>query len=320
MKRVFHIAIDSDFYDSTGIRKGFEGNGYIVDQYNWQKHRYDLRTEAMNLHCIEQAKVSSPDIIFFHCQNPEAFDKMTVLQLKQVAPIIHYTFDVREDIRWYKSLARHMALSLFGCHEDVNSCKADGIDNVAYLPSSVDFDIYKPLMVLGQKLPEIVFIGNNTEGSNLNYPRARERQEMVDYMTQEFGDRFMAFGQGQKGGHVKREHEIEIYGAAKVVITHNNFLRKGYCSDRDFRAVGCGAFTIHQFFEGVKEMFGWQSAVWANFNDIKYMCDYFLKASKQEEREMIANREHVHVVQSHSWADRVRKMMEYFEVLQLQKQ
>jgi hypothetical protein len=312
MKRVFHIAIDSDTYNSDGIAKGFEQNGYVVDKYNWQQQRYELHTEGMNAHCVGTAILSNPDLIFLHCQNPEAFSEETVNQLRAIAPIVHYTFDVKEDIRWHKSIAKYMAVTLFACHEDVNSCKADGIDNVAYMPSSADFDVYKPSLIMDQKketMPPIVFIGSKYINTSLNYPKAQERQDMIDYMYENFPTKFMAFGQGQKGGLTKKEQEIEIYNRAKIVITHNNFLRKGYCSDRDFRAVGCGPLVVHQFFEGVKEMFGWHTAVWADFQDLKYTCDYFLRENKTEERERIANKDREHVLSNHTWGERVKQIL-----------
>ena len=92
---------------------------------------------------------------------------------------------------------------------------------------------------------EIVFLGGNYAMSNMNYPSAQERIELVEFLQKEFPDKFRVYGMGWEGTKmVHAQDEIKIYNQAKIAITHNNFQRKGYTSDRLFRAIGCGAMTI----------------------------------------------------------------------------
>lgn len=309
MKQLFHIAIQSQQYNSSGITKAFENCGYNVTQFDWQPHSFQIGREGMREACVAMAKRIQPDVIFIHAQNKDSFDRKTLSQLSDIGFTINYTFDVRDDISWYQTMAPYVGLTVFACVEDVESCKRSGIENVAWVPSSADFSVYARRDFPYNRIvvPEIVFIGNNTVGTNLNYPRASQRQDMIAFMEKAYGERFVAFGWGQKGGMITDPlHEVEIYNKAKIVITHNNFFKTGYCSDRDWRAVGCGTFTIHQYFEMVHRMFGQSAVVWSGFEDLKYLCDYFL--IHEGEREMLAQAHTDYVTMGQTWTHRVRHM------------
>lgn len=307
MNKIFHIALESSMYSSKAITKGFVGK--TVRQFNWQQVTYEYDRPTMRQMCVASAKDFQPDLIFLHCQNPAAFDIDTIKELQTIAPVVNYTFDVRQDISWFKEVAPHITLTLFACYEDVNDCKNSDIPNVAYMPSSADFEFYEPrLDMFGGKKTfyDIVFIGNDTTGSNLDYPLVQQRKDMVNFMYDNYPDQFMAYGIGQQGGLVDRFRELELYNNCKIVITHNHFFRTGYCSDRDWRAVGCGAMVIHHAFKGVQELFTHRAVTWTELEDLKFSCDYFLKNTN--ERIRLSEVEHDYVILYHSWTMRINKM------------
>jgi spore maturation protein CgeB len=121
----------------------------------------------------------------------------------------------------------------------------------------------------------------------------------------------MSYGRAMKGGFVNMEQEVDIYNNCKVAITHNNFMRSGYCSDRDFRAVGCGPLVVHHFFPGVHDMFGRSAIVWTDHDDLAYSCDYFLRETY--ERITLAEQEHNRVITNHSWAKRMKQMFKLLD-------
>ena len=178
-----------------------------------------------------------PGLIFLHLQTPESIDADTAIELSKIGYVVNYTFDVRQDISWYKEIAPHIGLTLFGDYDSIEECKREGINNVDYLQSSCDFDWYKPLNIREKEnTGEIVFLGGNYAMSNMNYPSAQERIELVEFLQKEFPDKFRVYGMGWEGTKmVHAQDEIKIYNQAKIAITHNNFQRKGYTSDRLFR-------------------------------------------------------------------------------------
>ena len=317
MDRIFHIALESAMYSSNAISKGFIGK--TVMQFNWQQVTYEYDRQTMREMSVKYAADFKPDLIFLHCQNPAAFDLDTIIALQAIAPVVNYTFDVRQDISWFKGVAPHITLTVFACKEDVNDCKNSDIPNVAYLPSSADYEFYRQyLHFRGRSLEnrhEIVFIGNDTLDSNLAYPLAQQRRDMIKFMYDKFPRKFMAYGMGQKGGLVSRDHELQIYSNSKIAITHNHFIRTGYCSDRDWRAVGCGPLVVHHWFEGVFDLFGKSAIVWNEFEDIQGACEYFL--SHIYERTALSEKEYEHVLTNHSWSNRIDEL---FTILKQQTQ
>lgn len=305
MNKVFHIALESEFYRSEGISRALSGNCY---QFNWQRVRYEYGIDTMRRMALSQAETFKPDLIFFHCQLPDAFDVETIKSLQAIAPVVNFTFDVRQDIMWHKTIAPLITLTVFACNEDVRDCIASGIPNVAYLPASADFEHYKQMLHLDGKANrhDIVFIGNNNIGTTLVYPLAQQRRDMVEHMYEQFPDNFMAYGLGQKGGLVHPDKEIAIYNNAKIAITHNHFMRSGYCSDRDWRAVGCGPLVIHHAFPGVHDLFGKSAIVWSDKEDLMYECKYFLK--NMYERLSLSQRERDYVFANHTWEKRFKQL------------
>lgn len=312
---VLFVGIYSSTYHSGAMVRALGELGYDVRVIDWQRYRFQSGTESLNNYVLAEAKGVRSEFIFMQIQNNEAFSRGTWSKLNDIAPVINYTFDVRDNISWYKEVAPDIALTVFACDRDVKDCWDVGIKNVMHSHSSCDMELYKP--VPGRiECPEIVFIGNDLTKSNMNFPQAQQRKDMVAFMQKEFGSRFGVYGNGWEGSRtVYPTEEVLIYNNCKIAITQNHFDLPGYSSDRQWRAISCGALTICQYYGGfMTDLMNDlpKSPSWINFEELATGCKYFLNNFEQRQQFSLMNM--VWVRTHHSWGNRFKHMLNNLNV------
>jgi hypothetical protein len=311
--------IENPQYSSKFMVKGFEKAGYRVVFFDWQKLRatptnFDDEKTENQTNFIQgllgaAAIKEQPDLIFLHIENKDILSKLFCASLQSIAPTIIYTFDCREasENEWLYELVPCVEFVAFSNDIDVANCNELGYENVGVIKSSADFDFYDKLPkeeLPAEYVPEIVFIGNRYDNSNMNFPLAKNRVELVDFLTLEYGHRFAAYGMGFSGELVNKYREREIYSAAKIAITHNQFYRPNYASDRGLRAMACECFTIHCYYPGInKDYTPHVASTWANFYGLKLEIDKHLLQEDLRHAKAVSGSYHVR--QKHSWYERV---------------
>lgn len=316
MESVLHIGFDATSHSKEGLRKGFLAAGFIKYNFlNWQNLRLDMGILGCQARMIQAAKNLSPNLIFCQFQNPEVLDEETVIELSKCGFTVNYTFDVRDAERteWMYELAPYFGLTLFACMEDVEEAYRRGIKNVEYIHSSCDPDQYRPLSLSEEekeKYPEIVFVANGYHNTNLNFENAEERQKMVNFMKEEFGGRFGVLGINWGSGSriINPEEEVVIYNSTKVVICHNNYTREGYCSDRQWRSMSCGALTILHSYRGLFSDLNGYYPSWKTVGELANECRYFL--SDDVSRNYWAEQQRGQFLQKHTWKHRIEEVKE----------
>lgn len=315
MKSVLIVRLDADSYSSDGICKAFRNNFEVVEEFSWQKVLWNLRDADDSIgefrrRLIGKTLAVRPDFIWLHIQREGILDVNTCQALSEISYTCLYTFDVRKEI-WQKDIAPFVDLVLFGDMQSIQEMKEAGFDNVGYLQSAADYDLYKPTGVRHESYPygEIVFIGNNYLGTNLEFENSQQRVDMVEFMQKEFGDRFKVYGLGWKNSRMLNpKEEIEAYSTCRVAICHNNFTRNGYASDRQFRAMGCGASTIMHYYPLI--LFDFRPAsnlLWDDFERLGQICITLLK---EDNRAIdIGNIQRIEVLSRHTWDIRIKSLL-----------
>jgi hypothetical protein len=312
MKSVLIAKLEAPgLYSSAGIVNGLQNNFEEVYEFNYQNVMYMEGASEMRRRLMGMVLMYKPDIVFLHVQIPEPLDMNLMEFLSERTYVVMYTFDVRTDISWYKEYAPLVGLIVFADKESVLECVSEGIKNVDYLHSSANYEQYKPLPE--GKLPEkdygeIIFIGNNFIGTIHKFPNTGQRFELVQFMQDKFGDRFKAYGLGWRGSRMlSPAEEIAAYQSCKIAITHNNFNRSGYTSDRQWRSMGCGALTICHYYDGYYDDIPSQmSQTWSTFHKLEHRCQILL--DNDGFRRQVAIRQHKHVVDNHNWTIRFSKL------------
>lgn len=308
---VFHIRIDSaPGYNSNAIEKAWLDHGYKYFGFKWQEYRFNHGLENLRKRVVELAEMIQPTIIFAHVQNGEVFDQEVWKKLSQISYTINYTFDVRDvdRIRWMVDIAQIIGHTFFADTKSVDYCQSLNIKNVSHCHSSCDMDVFKSNNKSIYAY-DIVFCGNNYVGTNLNFPLAEERQRMIEFLYENYGNSFMAFGLGQKGGLIQPEAEANVYNYSKIAISQNNFDLPGYTSDRLWRIMSCGTFCLAKHYDGVENDFNGNLVTWQSFSDLKSKIDRYILNSGRE-REILADKGSRHVRSNHSWHQRVKQMID----------
>lgn len=302
--RLLFIKQECMAYSSIAMVKAFKEVGYDVLDFDWQNYRFENGLENLNEEVIRLSKGFNPAVTFVHLQLPNVFTVDTFKYLSENSFVINFTEDVREDTTWYEEVAPHIGLTVFTNEDDVEKFNQKGIPNVVFMPTSFNDLWYRPMPKTEIYYGDIIFVGNNYLGTNHNFPKSQERYDMVQYLKKEFGDRFQVHGLnwGKEIKNLNPPQVIEAYNNCKIVITQNNFERKGYQSDRAFNAIGCGAFVLAQNFEGLNEQFDGNLFWWENFEELKEVCNNLLEATPY--REKLAKKTREFVLCNHLWENR----------------
>lgn len=298
-KKVVHLKIVNPFY-KNGISKGFESNGYKVTEIDYGLLLRNAGLLGAWQRIIQKCMEVQPDIIFINCNKDGFIFPEEARELMKIAFTILYTFDVRQENNWIEDVAPHVDLVCFSDKDNVEKFKAKGFRS-EFMQVSCDTDFYQPTSTT-KSYGEIIFIGNKNGN---DFPFTKERDEMIRFMENDFGHRFAWYGHGSGNGFLNPEQEREAYGSAKIAITQNQFHIKNYCSDRDFRAMASGCYTICQWYEDMDVMF--QS--WKTLPELRTKCVNALL--DEEMRQIRADMKRRQVLLNHSWASRIRHLLHH---------
>jgi hypothetical protein len=316
MPSVLHLRIDSPGFNSSPIEQAFRDLGFDYSEICWQQERFQSGVDALRLRVVQTAQRLMPDYIFAHIQNPEVFDLEIYKALQKCGTVINYTFDVRdrEKTEWMYEIAPHIGYTFFACKEDHDECKARGIKNTSHVHSSCDMAIYFPKENSSSFAFDVCFSGNNYVGTNLDFPLAKERQQMIASLDKKLGASFGVYGLGQKGGLITSERENILYNHSRIAVNFNNFDRQDYTSDRLWKIMASGTFCLTKYFSGIENIFQREVHLdwFTTADEMNTLIDFYLKDDK--ERTAIAATGSQLVREHHTWKDRVCEMMKVLPV------
>ena len=256
----------------------------------------------------------NPDITFIHAQRPGIIDENNVHSLRGF--IINYTYDVIQPIpNWFKEIGKHINLTLFCNENDVKTFIMEGM-NSEFMFVGYDSEIFKPEteLIPSSKYGEIVFLGNDYNDDQ-GFPMTEYRRNMIDFLKNEYGDRFKVYGNGWKyndGNFMFREHkEAECYKECKIAISLSNFELDRYTSDRMFRIMGSGAFCLTKHYPGIFQDFedGNHLKIWNDFSELKHKINFYLE--HDEFRNDIAKKGQEYVSNNFTWKHIAKRIVEY---------
>ena len=136
---------------------------------------------------------------------------------------------------------------------------------------------------------DVIFVG-----SKGYHPEWKYRPELIDFLTETYGDRFAHYG-GDGLGTIRGKDLNDLYASAKVVVGDTlclGFNHPDYFSDRLFETTGRGGFLIFPDIKGIDECFitGEELILYkfGEFDQLKNLIDYFITADKTRERIKLA--------------------------------
>lgn len=169
-------------------------------------------------------------------------------------------------------------------------------------PGVVERDCYKAEPDRERFPHDVIFVGS--KGYHSEYPF---RPQLVDFLTETYGDRFGHYGNDGLG--TIRGHDLNaLYASAKVVVGDSCFGgRPRYWSDRIPETTGRGGFLLHPSIQGQDNRF---VMPYEGFDDLKERIDHYL--SNPKERRKLQSQGHnwtkKHATYTHRSAEMLKVM------------
>lgn len=266
--KILHIGLCATPNTMNGFQKAF------IDVVGSKNYR-EVYTGNKNLdyESVRLFNELKPDIVFMQIQSEGIINKSTCEYFKiHGAFVINWTGDKRQEVpQWMVDLAPYVSLTSFSNMDDVIAMRLLGFKS-EYLEIGYDPEIYKPEGEALQ-MPEIVFMGNNYGRGY--FPMSGFRIDMVDFLRQEYGNRFGVYGSGWSYGNGNFNHsqyeEAKAYRGAKIAINCSHFDSLNYNSDRLLRILGSGVCCLSYEHTGMKD----------TYLDSVHYFNYFIELKKQ---------------------------------------
>lgn len=249
-----------------------------------------------------------------HGWNTAGIDKALAGIKAAGVPIVAYHLDAYRQIpdRW-KQYQDDPYMRLLDHFFTVDQCLADWLNTNTdtaghYLPPGVyGAECY----ISDQPSPhanDVVFVGSY--GYHPSYPM---RPKLVDWLKSSYGPRFTHAGGGSKIGTIRGDDLNRLYASSKVIVGDSyicdpNYPGK-YWSDRIPETLGRGGMLLHPWVYGLDEQFadGEHLVTYphGDFNQLKFLIDYYLEADAEREKIRVAGHEHVKATATytHRWAE-----------------
>lgn len=271
--KILHIGLCATPNTMNGFQKAFID---VVGKENYRE--VYTGDKDLNVNTLLLFNEFKPDIVFMQIQAPNIITHSVCKIMKDSgAFIINWTGDKRQEVpQWMIDLAPYVSLTSFSNMDDVNTMRSLGFKS-EYLEIGYDPEIYKPE---GEALnmPEIVFMGNNYGRGY--FPMSGFRIDMVDFLRQEYGNRFGVYGSGWAYGNGNFNHsqyeEAKAYRGAKIAINCSHFDSLNYNSDRLLRILGSGVHCVSYNHKGMFDTYKHGLSYFNDFNELKKTIDFNL--------------------------------------------
>lgn len=157
---------------------------------------------------------------------------------------------------------------------------------------------------------DVIFVG-----SKGYHPEWQWRPQLINWLHETYGDRFLHVGGDGQTGTVRGMALNQIYANAKVAIGDSlclNFAYPYYWSDRVYETLGRGGFMLHPMIVGMEREFESNKDLvffpFNNFPVLKTMIDYYIE--HDDERERIRNHGHATVTKRYTYLNRWQQIID----------
>jgi len=257
-----------------------------------------------------------PDIVFIQVQKGGVIHEETLRCIKVTgAWICNWTGDVRSTIpKFYYDFAKYIDVTLFSNQTDVNTFRNSGLRS-EYLEIGINESIYTPI---GEKkeVKPIVFFGNNY-GTGY-FPMSQFRIQMVEFMSSKFPSEFGVYGNGWKKSNgnfnSSQYDEAAAYRGSKIAINVSHFEYERYSSDRMLRILGSGPLCLAKWYPGIEQDFfgGTYLRTWRTLQELKELCEYYMKPENEIERLTIAEQGQKHCHAHFTFENMIQNMIKIY--------
>ena len=156
---------------------------------------------------------------------------------------------------------------------------------------------------------DLIFVGS--KGYHPEWPY---RPQLIEWLRNNYGDRFTHFG-GDGAGVMRGNDLNNLYASTKIAVGDSlciGFDYPYYWSDRVYETLGRGGFIIHPRIKGMEDDFEDKKHLvfyeFGDFEQLKREIDFYLEAD--DLREEIRRQGHEHVKKNHTYLNRWTTILE----------
>jgi hypothetical protein len=255
---------------------------------------------------IGKAIEQKPEFVFCQLQSPEV-PKELLAQLPGFK--VNWSGDVREPLpSWYGDYADVFDWTALVSEDQVNELLRQG-KRARWLNIGFDDAIFSPTGSVCRDVPPIVFMGNDYGDT---FPLGALRRNAIAALQRKFGTQVGVYGRfpGATSSLMWDEPaEAAHYRGCLLAIGMSHYRQTRYSSDRQLRAMGCGACYLTLRYPGMEKDFkeGEHLFGWDTITELLDLVETLLH--KPDVARLVGAQGCALVHQRHTWQERIKEMV-----------
>lgn len=307
-----------EFYASFQALKGLR---VTSDRLQYLENSY---LQVVSQAILAKVETFEPDLVLALAQAPLSIQALKRLKRDGVATAMWFVEDFRLFTYWQAFAAHYDFFAVIQKGEFFTQLQQIGVENTLYLPLAAQPDVHQRL--------ELSSVDRRKFGSDVSFMGAgypNRRMAFRDLVRFDFklwgtdwdGDSILMPYVQMAGARVSSEDCVRIFNATKVNINlHSSIQAKDlvtggdFVNPRTFEVAACGAFQLVDRRGLMAELFATEGeeaelAVFATMDELLPRIEHYL--AHPEERIAIAKRGQARVLAEHTYAARMRALLEF---------
>ena len=269
---------------------------------------------------LAKVETFEPDLVLSMAQAPLTIQALKRLRRDGVATAMWFVEDHRLFTYWQAFAPHYDLFAVIQRGQFELELAGIGVSNVLYLPMAAHPEVHKSLEL--SEVDKCTF-GSDISFMGAGYPNRRLAfHELVDldfklWGTEWEGDPILAPLVQRAGARISSEDCVRIFNAAKININLHSSVQAtelvtggDFLNPRTFEVAACGAFQLVDRRSLMPESFAEDElATFGDMTEFLEKIQYFL--AHPEERAAYAKRGQARVLRDHTYAQRMRTLLEF---------
>lgn len=269
---------------------------------------------------LAQVERFQPDMVLAMAQAPVGVPVLKRLKKDGVATAMWFVEDYRLFLYWRAFAPYYDIFAVIQEAPFTEALRGVGVENSLYLPLAAQPSVHKPLELMAAEKKRF---GADLSFMGAGYPNRRQafrRLAGYDFKiwgTEWDGEPALAPHLQMEGQRISPEDAVRIFNAAKINLNlHSGTKREtavtggDFVNPRTFEIAAAGAFQLVDQRTLMPAMFADDElATFSSMDELLEKVDYFL--TRPEERAAYARRGQERVLREHSYATRMKTLLDF---------
>jgi len=306
-----------EFYASFQALKGLK---VTSDRLQYLENSY---LQIVSQAVLAKVETFEPDLVLALAQAPLSLQALKRLRRDGVATAMWFVEDYRLFTYWQAFAPHYDYFVVIQKGDFLDQLRQVGAENTLYLPLAAQPDVHEQLELSSVEQRKF---GSDVSFMGAGYPNRRVAfRELVRFDfkiwgTEWEGDPILAPYVQMGGARVSSEDCVRIFNASKVNINLHSSIQAqelvtggDFVNPRTFEVAACGGFQLVDRRSLMAELFAQDElAVFDTMGELAPRIEHFL--AHPEERQAIASRGQARVLAEHTYAVRMRALLDFISV------